>query len=284
MIDSLLDLGVPLRRHKQIVIDDFSDAPVLELYGQVLNTRTITACETPSSIFASLPIVLDQGYSHLVLGHEASANFGNLVWSSTGEVVNHQWGKSIEAERLLDTYLREELVADLGMFSLLKPLHDVLIFELARLDKDSLFATQSCNVRKPWCKRCSKCAYVWLGFRAHLDSSITDAIFREDLLEAPENLHHFRGLCGLTAHTPFECIGRVEESRLAIALLQARGLLGPLGAKLAEELPTLVLEPALLKADFPNSAIPEAFAAALQPMFSEAERTAAERIAKTLGS
>ena len=282
LLDGLLDEGRSARRHRQVVLDDFGDAPVLALHGGALGVRSVTAAETPSSIFAALPIALDRGYSHLVLGHEASANRGNLVWDRTGEEVNHQWGKSLAAERLLDRYVRDELVADLGVFSVLMPLHDVLIFELARRDEAAVRRTHSCNVRKPWCRRCPKCAYVWLGLRAHLDPATTDALFGEDLLEVPANGEHFRGLCGLGAHVPFECVGRVEESRLAVALCHARGLLGPRGRALAEALPPVSLDAELVTARLDRAAIPEPFASALEPHLRDAERRARERIGAAL--
>lgn len=284
LVDRLLDRGAPIRRHRQVVIDDFFDAPILELEGPTLGVRTITACETPSSIFAALPLILSRGYGHAVVGHEASANRGNLIWEATGEEVNHQWGKSLEAERLLAAYVQEELIADVDVFSLLMPIHDVVIFSLLRADQDALAATHSCNLQKPWCRRCPKCAYVWLGCRAHLDAATVDAVFGEDLLEVPENLGHFVGLVGLAEHTPFECVGHLEESRLALALCRARGLLGPRGRDLADRLPPLDragLEALLrryLAVDLDRARLPPAIAGEIEPQMRRAADEADARI------
>lgn len=285
-IDRLLDQGVARRRHRTIVLDDFFDAPVLALYGESLGVRSVTAAETPSSIFGAMPILLARGYASAVLGNEASANTGNLVWEKTGEAVNHQWGKSLAAERLLDDYIRAELCADTGVFSVLMPLHDVVIFSLLRNDPGALPFAHSCNVSKPWCRRCAKCAYVWLGYRAHLPDALVTAIFPEDLLEVPENFAHFHDMMGLGAHTPFECIGQVEESRLALLLCRARGLLGPAGHALAARLPPLdvraVLE-RLLAVNVERSRLPARVAAALtSPMRAAADEGRA-RILGLLG-
>ena len=72
-----------------------------------------------------------------------------------------------------------------------------------------------------------------------------DALFREDLLEVPENQGFFRDMVGLGEHTPFECIGQVDESRLALHLCGARGLLGSFGRELLRSLPPLTLEATL---------------------------------------
>ncbi|MCX4240400.1 hypothetical protein [Paraliomyxa miuraensis] len=286
LIDALLDHGVPRRRERQIVFDDFVDAPVLSLYGESIGVRTITTAETPSSVFGSLPILLARGYPLAALGHEASANRGNLVWDRTGEEVNHQWGKSVEAERLLDEYVRSELVADIGVFSLLMPIHDVVIFSLLRRDASALRATHSCNEDKPWCRRCPKCAYVWLGYRAHLERAPVEAMFPEDLLEVHENQPIVRDLLGLGSHLPFECVGHVEESRLALALCRARGLLGPGGLTLAERLPPLELSAMLeryLRVDAEHSRLPASIAAGVLPQMREAAEEARTRILAQLG-
>lgn len=287
LIDRLQDRGAPRRRHRQITLDDFFDSPVLPLYGEELGVRTVTAAETPSSIFGALPLLLDRGYRSAVVGHEASANKGNLVWERTGEDVNHQWGKSLEAERLLDEYIRSELCEDTGVFSVLMPLHDVAIFSLLRRDEDALGATHSCNVKKPWCRRCPKCAYVWLGYRAHLSSEAVTAALPEDLLEVPENERFFHDMMGLGAHTPFECIGQIEESRLALLLCRARGLLGPRGRALAERLPPLDVPAVLdrfLRVDLDGSRLPADVAAAVAPQMREAVAEARARITGTLAS
>jgi len=227
LIDRLLDHCVPIVRRRMWIFDDFLDSPVLDLHPE-WGIRTLTAAETPSSLFAALPLALAHGYRHFVLAHERSADFGNLHWEATGEEVNHQWGKSAEAERLLNDYVQRELIANLHYFSPIKSLSDVVIFHMLRRDEDRVAATHSCNVRKPWCGRCAKCAYVWLSYMAYLDPARVAPLFGgENLLERPENQDAFARMFGLADHTPFECIGQPDEARLALALAGRRGLQGP---------------------------------------------------------
>jgi UDP-N-acetyl-alpha-D-muramoyl-L-alanyl-L-glutamate epimerase len=226
LIDGLLDHGAPVRRHRQWVHDDFLDSPVLALHPE-LGCKRLLAAETPSSLFAVLPLVLAHGYRQIVLAHERSANVGNLVWDKTGEDVNHQWGKSREAEQLLDAYLAEELLDGVRYFSLLQPIHDLVIFHLLSRDLEAVPATHSCNVRKPWCGRCAKCAYVWLGYQAFLPPGLVHDMFGGvNLFDVEENQRWFSEMLGLGAHTPFECIGQIDEARLAFARCRDRGLTG----------------------------------------------------------
>jgi hypothetical protein len=214
--------------HTMSCYDDFLDSPVLRTRPG-LGIRTLTAAETPASVVEALPVVLQHGYRSLVLGHERSADTGNLVWEATGEEVNHQWGKSWAAETLLAAYVRDHLVSNLEVFSILKPVHDVVIFgALRELPWDAVAATHSCNEVKPWCKRCAKCVYVWLSLLAYLDADRVRALFGEDLFELVELAPITDQLLGLGEHTPFECIGQAEESRVAWELCRAKGLTGPL--------------------------------------------------------
>lgn len=244
LINGLLDHGTPRRRHRQWIFDSLIDAPVFEL-GPEPGLRGMTAAETPTSIFAALPIALAHGYQHLVVGHERSANVGNLVWEATGEEINHQWGKSFEAERLISSYVGQHLVADLRYWSLLQPIHDVVIFTLLRRDLGAVPATHSCNLRKPWCGRCPKCAYVGLSYLAYLPVDQAMALFGGNLLDADDNLLSYRQMLGLEGHTPFECIGQVPEARLAFELCRRKGLGGRAMEAYRQAFPRLDVAPIL---------------------------------------
>src|SRR5262249_40225406 len=108
-------------------------------------------------------------------------------------------------------------------FSVLQPVHDEIIFELLARDAELAPLTHSCNVDKPWCGACAKCVYVWLQMAAHLPPRTVDATFGDDLGERAANEPVRGALLGLADHTPFECVGSVAESRLALAQLKRRG-------------------------------------------------------------
>jgi UDP-N-acetyl-alpha-D-muramoyl-L-alanyl-L-glutamate epimerase len=273
LLDRLLDHAAPVRRHRHWVFDDFLDAPVAAL-EPARGVRSLTAAETPASLFGAIPLVLAQDYRLLALAHERSANVGNLIWGETGEEVNHQWGKSYEAERLLADYVRAEL-CDVDYVSVLQPVYDPVIFQLLARDLGAVPATHSCNLRKPWCRRCPKCAYVWLGYLAYLPREVVDGIFGENLFDVPDNLLFFRQMLGLEAHTPFECIGRIEDVRLAFELCRRKGL-GGAAMDLYAALPppdlAALAERCLEVAEVPT--LPPRLAAAILPQLREAAAAA----------
>jgi hypothetical protein len=262
LIDRVAGATARARAERQWVIDDFMDAPVGKMH----------AAETPASVFAALPLAVLRGYRALVVGHERSANAPNLVWN--GEPINHQWGKGWEAEQLLDAYV-QRLVADLRYFSVLAPVHDEVIFELLARDAPLAALTHSCNVQKPWCGSCPKCAYVWLQFAAHLPREVVEATFPTSIGER----YDFSALLGLTEHTPFECVGSAAEARLALELARERGMLGPRLS--AIELPAQAVSPELTSVGDTHG-MPPHVAAGVMPQLHAAAAAAAARLRRSV--
>jgi hypothetical protein len=225
LIEALLNTAKPQVQHNIWIYDDFLDSPVTKL-AKEYQVTSLTAAETPSSIFAAVPIILQNNYRYLGFGHERSADVPNLIWDQTGEAVNHQWGKSSQAEQLIGRYLQNHLLTNCQYFSLLKPIYDVVIFNMLRQDLASVPFTHSCNITKPWCKRCAKCAYVWLNYMAYLPVDVVNQMFQVNLFDLPENQLWFRQMLGLEKHSPFECIGQINESRLAFELCRRKGFTG----------------------------------------------------------
>ena len=277
LMDGLLSQASPNNKYRQWIYDDFLDSPVLQLYPET-PTMQLTAAETPSSVFAALPYALANGQTHLALGHERSADTGQVDWKVTGESVNHQWGKSYEAEKLLNDYVRQHLVNNVNYFSILKPIYDVLIFNLLRQDIDSLPFAHSCNVSKPWCKECPKCAYVWLNYMAWLPVEKVNQVFDgTNLFDTEKNQEIFVQLLGQADRLPFECIGQAGESQLAFELCRRKGLTGKaMDAFIALDL-DIQIDDLLEKyttSDPAQSAIPPEIWNAIQPQLIQAKNNA----------
>jgi hypothetical protein len=210
-----------------VVFDDFLDSPIIEYDGQDYKIHTLAAAETPASIFECLPLAIYSGYKSLALGHEKSANYPNLKWNDEELApINHQWGKSLEAQKLLSSYIKERLVGDFHYYSTLMPLSDPAIFTIfASLPWEQVSKAHSCNISKPWCRRCAKCVYVWLFYLAFLDEdkNTNDIFAGEVLFDVEDNYEILKMLAGHDAQTPFECVGQPPETLLALAICQKKG-------------------------------------------------------------
>jgi hypothetical protein len=164
------------------------------------------------------------GLGPVVMSNERSASDPNLIWN--GHEINHQWSKGIAAEGLLRAALIEHAGLTDPYFSLLRTLSELHIARLfARFTRYDVVVT-SCNaafkLRGPsarWCGRCPKCRFIFLALAPFMPRTRLSAIFGADLLADPGQVPGYLELLGIEAHKPFECVGEVEESVVALRLL-----------------------------------------------------------------
>ena len=226
LIDALVNHCKAKSHHHLTVLDEFLSSPIPETIPNI-DVKSVKSSETFSALFEALPIALKHGYTQLILGHERCSDKGNLLWSVNDEYINHKWVKTIEAQSILNSYIRQNLISNVSYFSFLLPIHDTLIFQSLTRYIDAVPFTHSCNLRKPWCLRCPKCCYVWLGYSAYLpQTTVHDTFGEENLLDVEENQTFFIELLGLGEQTPFESVGEVDEVQLAFALCHSKGIKG----------------------------------------------------------
>ncbi|HEY8534322.1 MAG TPA: hypothetical protein VIL44_10745 [Micromonospora sp.] len=213
------------------------------------------------------------GLGPVVMSNERSASDPNLTWR--GHEINHQWSKGIEAEGLL----REALAAHAGLveayFSLLRPLSELHIAKLFAAITSYDAVVTSCNraftlrgAHDRWCGDCPKCRFVFLALAPFMTRDRIARIFGTDLLADPAQVPGYRELLGIEAHKPFECVGEVVESTVALDLLrgQEQWRDAPVVRALVEDLPPTAWETAahapVFTADGPHF-IPPAYRAAI---------------------
>lgn len=214
----------PAAIEKLSIFDDFTDATFLNIYHSDIKGEVAQGnpCQVgmPEGLFEGLLLCVAKGYSSIVFANERSASTGN----SKG--VNHQWIKSFEAESAFRDFIQKELISDLNFYSLLRPLYDWQIFQKLTHFPEALPDIHSCNIQKPWCKRCAKCAYVWMNLMARFPKNMIDDLFGENLFDAPEIQPYFRQMMGLEKHNAFECVGEISETQLALKRCLDLGLTG----------------------------------------------------------
>ncbi len=176
-----------------------------------------------NSLIAVATAVLN-GLGPVVMSNERSASDPNLVWN--GHEINHQWSKGVEAEGLLRAALAEHAGLTEPYFSLLRSLSELHIARLfAGIDRYDDVVT-SCNAAfklrdasERWCRDCPKCRFVFLAMAPFMPRERVTHIFGGDLLADESQIAGYRELLGVDGHKPFECVGEVEESVVALGLL-----------------------------------------------------------------
>ncbi|MDH4077191.1 MAG: hypothetical protein OEW29_14765, partial [Acidimicrobiia bacterium] len=197
------------------------------------------------SAIAVTAALLD-GRNAVVMSNEWSASSGNA--EHNGRVVNHQWSKSLTFEDLFRAALAEAIPASghgaetgtgptpaaVEYYSWLRPFSELWVANrFLPLDRYHL-SFRSCNRAfhidpahrlDHWCGHCDKCAFIDLILSPFLPRERLEAVFTAgpEPLANGDLITQFRALLGLSGDIkPFECVGDVDECRVAIVLAAAR--------------------------------------------------------------
>lgn len=179
---------------------------------------------------ASMIVGMLHGKRDVVLANERSANSGNA--EVDGIVINHQYSKSLDAERALQDYISKYITGDARVFSVLRPMSELDIARRFAANGKYFNVFSSCNKNfkqggapsvTRWCGKCPKCAFVFVILGAFIPRRRMAEMFGEDLLMKTELLDMYKDLTGYGAMKPFECVGEFEEVIAALALIEGRG-------------------------------------------------------------
>lgn len=179
---------------------------------------------------ATMIVALLHGKQDVVFANERSANSGNAEFE--GIMINHQYSKSIEAERDLQNYLSTFVAPDVRVFSVLRPMSELDIARRFAANGKYFGVFSSCNKNfkqggvpsvTRWCGKCPKCAFVFVMLGAFIPRRKMVEMFGEDVLMNAALLNMYQDLTGHGTMKPFECVGEFEEVIAALALVEGRG-------------------------------------------------------------
>ncbi|MBS0487000.1 MAG: endonuclease domain-containing protein [Proteobacteria bacterium] len=169
------------------------------------------------------------GFDAIAFSNERSASEATLEYD--GQLVNHQWSKSLDSERLLREHITSHIATDLDYFSLLRPWSELAVASaFARESRyDDVFSSCNRNFRirgeRPadrWCGQCPKCHFVFLALAPFVAKPRLLNIFGRNLLDDLGLAPGFDALLEYREHKPFECVGEGRESRAAMVALSLR--------------------------------------------------------------
>lgn len=173
----------------------------------------------------SVIVALATGCGSVVMANERSASQATRVVD--GVAINHQYSKSFAFELLLRAALAP---TGIDYFSALRPWGELPIARaFAEVPTEVHRSFMSCNrafVRDParrsagWCGDCPKCRSVYLSLAPFMAPPDLASIFGRDLLDDAAQVPGFLALVDPDAK-PFECVGEIDEARVATALLAA---------------------------------------------------------------
>jgi hypothetical protein len=198
-----------------------------------LNRRGARNGHVPVTAVVSLAlclVALRAGCDAVVMSNERSASEATRDWR--GAAVNHQWSKSLAAEELLAGVVATATGSQLSWYSLLRPFSELAICRLfAERGRRFFDVFSSCNAAfrldgalriDGWDRSCPKCRFVALALAPWLDRSEVVAIQGGDVLDDTAQLEGLAALVEAGQPKPFECVGEVAESRVAVRLAAER--------------------------------------------------------------
>lgn len=211
-------------------------------------------------------------YDAVVMSNEWSSSSATLTLTD-GREVNHQFSKSAAFE-----YGFAKRLSGLpSYFSLLRPFTELWIARFFAANCQEYLATfRSCNqsfIIDPegrldyWCGVCDKCAFIDLILAPFVPAGTLATVFRnQEPLRNPILKPVFERLMGVGSDTkPWECVGDVSESRIAMRLTSGRadrasGFVQDLAERVK---PYSDPEAAMLLLPLPASGVPERYASVL---------------------
>ncbi|MEK7621451.1 MAG: hypothetical protein AAB395_03835 [Patescibacteria group bacterium] len=230
----LKKLSSPLvTAHRKIdhkALDQAADQGALN--GHVPVTYIVQSLALVQAILLNLQTVL------VSIAHEGEEPHGWI-----GDLpVNHQWSKSWHAEQMFAEYVKKYVSPNIIIGSPLRQYSELRLAEIFVQKAWSKFGHDfsSCNVANyrqgtdntnlSWCGECPKCANSYLLFAPFVEAKDLKSLFTGQDLFVKESLQEtFKGLLGIDdVMKPFECVGEVEELRLAYHMAQQRGGYGSL--------------------------------------------------------
>ena len=175
---------------------------------------------------------LRTGSDAVIFANERGASKPTIIHD--GHPINHQYSKSIAFEKLMQSALHECVGASPKWFSMLRPFSELWIARTAATrakaahhmftscNRNFIFAGQKVlRDGERWCGTCPKCVFTATLFAPYCDAPQMDEIFEKDVLGNPDNIQMARDLSGIGIMKPWECVGDVEDSAAALAMLAA---------------------------------------------------------------
>ncbi len=171
-----------------------------------------------------------RGAGAVIFANERGASKPTIIHH--GHAINHQYSKSIAFEGRMRAALAECVGPSPEWFSLLRPFSELWIArQVATKAKPAHDKFTSCNRNfifagtkvlaegERWCGICPKCVFTAAIFAPHCDAPEMDVIFGKDILGNETNVQMARDLAGLGDMKPWECVGDVEDTAAALAML-----------------------------------------------------------------
>jgi hypothetical protein len=208
--------GLPIIRARRSLDPQLLSHDPSFFHGHVPVTAMVTLLAAVAAVAS--------GRGGVVMSNEHSASAPNLRRGSLD--VNHQWSKSLSAERRIADAIAERVGAELVVASFLRDRSEIWVADAFSRLEQYHHVFRSCNRAfsqaleqrlDTWCGECDKCLFINLMLAPFLSRATLGGIFHHEPLSDPARDAQLRILVGVgVAAKPFECVGDPDESAVAL--------------------------------------------------------------------
>ena len=201
----------------RLIVSREIDAKLLQL-----NSQGYLNGHTPFSAYLAFLgtfVAALYNYKNVIVSNERSADEGNLRYHNID--VNHAYSKSGRFEKLFRNYCAKCLSGDINYFSMLRPIYELQVTKIFAIFSKYFELFRSCNAGQKeniWCGKCAKCAFSYVALSPFISRKQLAKIFGNDYFKERQLAKYFKTLTGLVNNKPFECVGTIDESRIAVKL------------------------------------------------------------------
>jgi hypothetical protein len=161
---------------------------------------------------------------YVLIGNEYSSNFPNDIYE--GNVVNHQYVKTIHFAENINRYVHEFITSDFSYHSPFFGMYELLIADLFFKNDDYLDVWTSCNQTTPeinFCSNCYKCAFTYLLARTKKSEDYLSKFFSKNMLN---EVDLYKPMMDFTGVKPLDCVGDRTEVWVCLEILLQNGATG----------------------------------------------------------
>ncbi len=167
-------------------------------------------------------------YDAVIFSNERSADSANVTLNNDVEV-NHQYSKSFEFELSFSELFKNEITPSIQYYSLPRPNSELQslrsfskhakYFKLFSSCNRNFHLQGTRNTSSLWCGDCPKCRFTFLGLAPFVQKQQLVEVFSKNLLNDEFQIKGYQELLGLSGFKPFECVGEIEESQIALQMI-----------------------------------------------------------------
>jgi len=172
-------------------------------------------------------LAITKGSKYVIVANESSASIPQV--EHKGALVNHQWSKSLEFEKLFQNFVHNNISEHLDYFSLIRPLTSIAVakifanysgyFEVFTSDNSLFKITPETREHPRWSHNSPKSLSSYILLAPWMSEEDLSRTFGHNFMDDSTMNELFLKLLGQGDEPVLDCVGTPSELRLCLSML-----------------------------------------------------------------